>query len=72
MATATLDEIDHLTADERLKLIGRLWDSLADADVPLQDAQQAELENRLASFEKERRRGVTWQDLRAELTTRAP
>ena len=72
METSTLDEIDRLTTDERLTLIGRLWDSLADADVPLPDAQRAELENRLASFEEERSRGVTWRDLEAELTARAP
>jgi putative addiction module component (TIGR02574 family) len=72
MATLTLDDIDHLSADERLALIGRLWDSLTDTDLPLPDAQRVELENRLASFELERQRGVTWEDLKAELTARAP
>ena len=72
MPTLTLDDINHLSAQERLSLIGRLWDSLVDADVTLPDAQRAELESRLASFEQERSRGVTWDDLKAELTARAP
>ncbi len=72
MVTLTLDDIEHLSADERLTLIGRLWDSLADADVPLPAAQRAELENRIASFERERSQGVTWDELKAELARRAP
>ena len=72
MVTLSLDDIDQLSADERLALIGRLWDSLADADVPLADAQRAELEDRLASFERERSQVVTWADLKAELAARAP
>jgi putative addiction module component (TIGR02574 family) len=71
MATLTLDDIRHLSPPERLALIGELWDSLADAEVPLLAAQQVELDSRLAGFEEERGRGVGWDELKAELAARA-
>lgn len=39
-----------LSADERLDLIDRLWSGLADHQVPLTDAQVAELQRRDARF----------------------
>ena len=72
MATLTHDDIDQLSTDERLVLIGRLWDSLADADVPVETAQRRELEDRLTSFERDLAEGVAWEDLKAELAARAP
>jgi putative addiction module component (TIGR02574 family) len=49
----------------------QLWDSMADTDIALSAAQQAELEDRLVSFDEERSRGVTWDELKAELAARA-
>ena len=37
------DELARLSPEERLALIGQLWDSLRDTEVPLPEAQQAEL-----------------------------
>lgn len=71
MATPTLDDINGLSAQERLALIERLWDSLTDADLTLPEAQRAELEERLASFDEDRSGGVTWDDLKSELASRA-
>ena len=45
----TMIDIDHLSPQERLELIGRLWDSLDDEDVPLTPEQEAELDRRLAT-----------------------
>jgi putative addiction module component (TIGR02574 family) len=61
-------DFSHLSPQERLALIGQLWDSLSDEDVPLTAAQAAELERRLDSFEADRAHAVTWEQLRAELT----
>ena len=36
-------ELARLSPEERLALIGQLWDSLRDDDIPLPEAQQAEL-----------------------------
>jgi putative addiction module component (TIGR02574 family) len=64
-------DVDRMSPEDRLALIGRLWDSLADTDIPLTSAQQAELERRLARFEEERASNVAWDDLRAELLRRS-
>ena len=53
-------------------LIGELWDSLDAADVPLTSTQRTELRRRLDSFEQDRSRGVTWEQLKAQLARRAP
>jgi putative addiction module component (TIGR02574 family) len=68
----TRDEITRLSADERLALIAALWDSLEDDQVPLTTAQQAELERRLTTLDRDRAEGVTWDDLKAELEQRCP
>ena len=71
MLTITHDEITRLSPEERLTLIGELWDSLDPADVPVTPAQRAELGHRLDSFEQDRSGGITWEQLRAQLARRA-
>lgn len=67
---ATLD-ISRLTPEERLDLIGELWDSLSPADVPLTPAHKAELDRRLASFDGDRHDAIPWEDIDAELDRRS-
>jgi putative addiction module component (TIGR02574 family) len=68
----THDEIARLSPDERLALISQLWDSLDDHQVPLTPAQQAELEHRLATLDRDRGQSVTWEALKVELEQRSP
>ncbi|HVO45261.1 MAG TPA: addiction module protein [Steroidobacteraceae bacterium] len=68
----TRDEIARLTAAERLALIAQLWDSLDDAQLPVDPAQRDELARRLDSFEQDRTEAVTWEQLKAELAHRVP
>ncbi len=72
MTTLTRDEIAKLTPPERLALIGDLWDSIADTDLPVPPAQRDELLRRLASFDLDRQQSVTWEHLKAELAARTP
>jgi putative addiction module component (TIGR02574 family) len=72
MDLLTPDEIVRLTPPERLALIAQLWDSLENEQLPLTGAQQAELERRLASLDRDRRNGVTWASLKTELEQRCP
>jgi putative addiction module component (TIGR02574 family) len=72
MELPTPDEIGRLSPPERLALIAQLWDSLDDEQIPLTEAQQAELEHRLASLDQDRLEGVTWPALKAELEQRCP
>ena len=62
--------IAELSTAERLSLIEALWDSLSDAETPLPEAQRAELERRLASFERDRGEAATWESIKAELRSR--
>ena len=72
MELLTPDEIVHLSPPERIALIAQLWDS-PDADhLPLTEAQEAELERRLAPLDQDRQNGVTWTALKAELEQRCP
>jgi putative addiction module component (TIGR02574 family) len=60
----TDDEISRLTPDECLVLIARLWDSLADHQVHLTRAQQAELERRLATLDHDAPKALLGKRLR--------
>jgi len=65
-------EIVRLTALERLALIAQLWDSLEHERIPLTTAQETELQSRLSSLDEDRRSGVSWAALKAELEQRCP
>ncbi len=66
------DELSRLSVDERLDLIGQLWDSLEHERLPLSSAQQDELDRRLDTLESDRAEGVSWEALRDELARRCP
>jgi putative addiction module component (TIGR02574 family) len=65
-------EIVRLSPSERIALIAQLWDSLENDRLPLTGAQQAELERRLTSLDRDRHSVVTWATLKAELEQRCP
>jgi putative addiction module component (TIGR02574 family) len=68
----TPEEINQLSPQQRLNLIGQLWDSLNDAETPLPPAQEAELERRLATLDHDRPQAVTWERLKVDLAQRCP
>jgi putative addiction module component (TIGR02574 family) len=72
MELLSQDELTRLTPPERLALISQLWDSLEDDQLPLTAAQKAELDRRLATLDQDRREGITWAEVRAELERRCP
>ena len=72
MELLTAEEIFRLSPPERIALIAQLWDSLDDDELPLTSAQRAELESRLRSLDQDRRDGVPWAALKAELEQRCP
>lgn len=65
MELLSRDEIVRLTPPERLALIAQLWDSLEHNELPVSEAQKAELEHRLSSLDEDRRNGVTWETLKS-------
>ena len=72
MERITQDEIALLSPPERLELIGQLWDSLDQKQLPLTGAQQEELARRLTSLDRDRRDGITWAQLKVKLEQRCP
>jgi putative addiction module component (TIGR02574 family) len=62
-----LDEILRLPADQRLKLVEDIWDSLAASptDVPVPQWHLDELDRRLANPEE--RATLTWEQVQARL-----
>lgn len=71
MRTNPLFDFSHLTAAERIQLAQDLWDSLEpteiDEAVPLTEAQQAELDRRLAELERDPEAGIPWERAMAEI-----
>ncbi|WP_461414076.1 addiction module protein [Gemmatimonas sp.] len=65
------ETLESLTAEERIALMGRLWDSLDPAAVaPVSGALAEELDAREAAADREPDAGTPWAALRDELGTR--
>jgi putative addiction module component (TIGR02574 family) len=60
-------ELARLSPRQRLDLIESLWESLEDEDVPVTDAQRAELDRRIAGFDQDQTHTISWDQLKAEL-----
>jgi putative addiction module component (TIGR02574 family) len=58
-------DIGALSPEERLTLLERLWDSLANEPerIPLTQGQLAELDRRLDDLEREGPVGIPWEDV---------
>ena len=68
----TTIDIESLSPQERLDLIGQLWDSLDTSDVQLTPAQAAELDRRLETLDEDIKDGWDVGDVLAELRRRYP
>ncbi len=68
--------LDDLSPEEQLQLLEEIWDRLSQhpADVPLSDAQRAELDRRLDALEEDikagRPLGRPWSEVRDRLQSR--
>ena len=60
---STSIRIENLTHEERLSLLGDLWDSLSPEQVPFTEAQRSELDRRLDEFERDGNPGVPWDEV---------
>jgi len=64
-------DIQTLSAEERLALIGEIWDSLAPSDLPLSKAQREELDRRLDDLAVDAVAGIPWDEVLRNLRDRA-
>jgi putative addiction module component (TIGR02574 family) len=61
--------IDQMSVDERLALLGEIWDSIAaepDA-LPVTDAQKQDLQARLDAYRDNPKAGTTWEEVKERL-----
>ncbi len=67
-------DIKTLSPEERLALIEEIWDSLSPEDVPVTDAQRAELDRRSADLDRDielgRPLGIPWEEVLRQLRER--
>lgn len=61
--------VSRMTVEERLDLIGEIWDTLPESDTgPIPDWHRLELERRLAAADADPNAGVPWDTVKARLT----
>jgi putative addiction module component (TIGR02574 family) len=65
-------DLSTLSLSERIQLAEDLWDSIAaeTGEMPLTDAQIAEIERRLADIERHPQAGDSWEVVRVRLEKR--
>jgi putative addiction module component (TIGR02574 family) len=68
-----LAEISDLSVEERLRLIGAIWDGIeAEIDhLPLEPSLRAELERRVAADDAAPERAVPWRDVKQQALARS-
>ena len=60
--------IDRLTPEERLKLIGEIWESLTPiAQTEIPESHRQELDRRLANADADPAAGRPWEEVRKRL-----
>jgi putative addiction module component (TIGR02574 family) len=64
--------IDRLDLEERLNLVGEIWDLIvaSDEDIPLTNAQRVELGHRVAEDDASPTDTVAWDDVKASALSR--
>ncbi len=65
--------LDQFSVAERILLVEEIWDSIAEEaeEVPLTNAQQQDLERRLAAHEANPKAGSSWEEVKARLLSRS-
>ena len=69
MASVSMANILELEAEERLRLVHEIWDSIAEHPdaIPLTDGERAELDRRLDEYERDRQSGSWWDEVKARI-----
>lgn len=68
----TVDQLRELPVEDRLQIVGDLWDSIAEdsSTIKLTPAQISELDRRLDDLEKNPNEGRAWDEVRADIEKR--
>jgi putative addiction module component (TIGR02574 family) len=71
--SSTLARIRTMSIDERIRLVQAIWDEIAAerGQESISDAQECELERRLADDDANPDPGIPWDEIRAEARARS-
>jgi len=71
--TITIEAIRKLSHAERIALIARIWDTLAeeDADIPVSDEALSEARRRVQELKDDPSKGMSLEETKAWLRTRS-
>jgi len=63
-------DIRELSVEERLELVGEIWDSIFEETDPceLSDEQKVELDRRIAAHRENPKAGSTWAEVKVRLS----
>ena len=69
MKPIRLSDVLELPVEERLALVGDIWDSIAQVPnaVELTEAQRAELDRRLDAYRRDPKTGSPWIEVKARI-----
>ena len=70
MSHADVAKILALPAEERLRLIGLIWESLSPSEIPVSDAERKLIDERVAEHERDPDDVITHEELLASVRRR--
>jgi putative addiction module component (TIGR02574 family) len=72
MTDITPEAVRSMSIAERILLVEKIWDDIAEdaAALQLTEAQKQELDRRIAAIEADPNRGSSWEDVKARLRQR--
>lgn len=73
MKSVRLSDVLELPVEERLDLVGEIWDSIAQVPdaVELTEMQRAELDRRLEAYRRDPKTGSPWAEVKARILSRS-
>ncbi len=69
-ATEILEQIEHLPRAEQQAIAEQVWEKFGDCNDELTPEQSAELDRRIADFEKNPHDCISWEQVEAKLNKR--
>ncbi len=66
----TLTEILESSVEERLRIIGEIWDSIESEHPPLTEAQRNDLAARLREHRENPQAGISWDEAKSQILSR--
>ncbi|MBZ0137763.1 MAG: addiction module protein [Planctomycetes bacterium] len=63
----TEQQLSQLSVEERIRLIGVIWDTLQGDDASVPEWHRKIVEERLKRMEEDPREGVSWDEIKEEL-----